>query len=39
LTCLGSIDEAELMWKQVLEFDPALQWMKENAQHPKKEER
>ena len=36
LTCLGSIEEAELMWKQVLEFDPALQWMKENAQHQKK---
>ncbi len=36
LTCLGSIEEAELIWKQVLEFDPALQWMKENAQNRKK---
>ena len=39
LTCLGNIEEAELMWKQVLEFDPALQWMKENAQNRKKEEK
>ena len=38
LTCLGSIEEAEVMWEQVLDLDSALQWMKENAQN-KKEQR
>lgn len=35
LTCLGSIEEAEMMWKQVLDLDPTLQWMRENAQKQK----
>ena len=35
LTCLGSIEEAEMIWKQVLDLDPTLQWMKENAQKQK----
>ena len=35
LTCLGRVEEAEMMWKQVLDLDPTLQWMKENAQKQK----
>jgi tetratricopeptide (TPR) repeat protein len=31
LTCLGRIEEADLIWKQVIESDPTLLWMKENS--------